>query len=309
MEKIYDLIIIGGASAGFSAGIYAARAGLDAVVLDEGLGGGQAATSPWIENYPGFPGISGMDLMMKMKEHAEKYLPVEVGVHIDSVTQSEGIFKAKAGDKEFKSKAIIFATGSKYKSLGVPGEGRLTGRGVSYCATCDGAFFRGKKVAVIGGGNNGVTEALHLKHVGADVTLIHRRNELRAELVLQEQLDKEGISKLLNRDTVEILGEDIVSGIKLTNKDSGEEETHEFQGVFISVGENPNTELAVSMGVQLKKSGYIEVDARMHTNVKMVYAAGDVTGGLRQVITAAAEGAIAAMSAYDDIKNPYWTAD
>ena len=184
----YDLVIVGGASAGFSAGIYAARTGLNAIILEEGMGGGQAATSPWIENYPGYEGIGGMDLMMKMKEHAEKNLPVKVGVRVKSVTLSDGIFTIDAGSSSFQSKSVILATGAKYRKIGVPGEDKLTGRGVSYCATCDGAFFRGKKVAVIGGGNNGLTEALHLKHVGADVTLIHRRDILRAEQVLQDLL-------------------------------------------------------------------------------------------------------------------------
>ena len=306
MDKIYDLVIIGGASAGFSAGIYAARSGLDAVILDEGMGGGQAATSPWIENYPGYEGIGGMDLMMKMKEHAEKNLPVEVGVHVESVSQFDGRFTINAGSRTFQSKSLIFATGAKYKKIGVPGENKLSGRGVSYCATCDGAFFKGKKVAVVGGGNNGVTEALHLKHVGADVTIIHRRNEFRAEQALQDMLAKEDINKLLNRGVEEILGEDLVTGIRLKNNETGEVEDHEFQGIFISVGEIPNTALAESLGVVLQDSGYIKVDTKMRTNVRMVYAAGDVTGGLRQVITAAAEGAIAAMSAYDDVKTPYW---
>ena len=302
----YDLVIIGGASAGFSAGIYAARAGLKAIILEEGMGGGQAATSPWIENYPGYEGIGGMDLMMKMKDHAEKNLPVKVGIRVKSVSQSDDIFTIDAGSSTFQSKSVIFATGAKYRKIGVPGEDKLTGRGVSYCATCDGAFFRGKKVAVIGGGNNGLTEALHLKHVGADVTLIHRRDILRAEQVLQDQIVKEEINMLLNRETQEILGDDLVTGIRMLNKGTGEVEDHEFQGVFISVGEIPNTALAVSLGVELQDSGYIKVDSKLRTNVKMVYAAGDVTGGLRQVITAAAEGAIAAMSAYDDVKTPYW---
>ena len=302
----YDLVIIGGASAGFSAGIYAARAGLKAIILEEGMGGGQAATSPWIENYPGYEGIGGMDLMMKMKDHAEKNLPVKVGIRVKSVSQSDDIFTIDAGSSTFQSKSVIFATGAKYRKIGVPGEDKLTGRGVSYCATCDGAFFRGKKVAVIGGGNNGLTEALHLKHIGADVTLIHRRDILRAEQVLQDQIVKEEINMLLNRETQEILGDDLVTGIRMLNKGTGEVEDHEFQGVFISVGEIPNTALAVSLGVELQDSGYIKVDSKLRTNVKMVYAAGDVTGGLRQVITAAAEGAIAAMSAYDDVKTPYW---
>jgi len=305
-ESILDLAIIGGGAAGFTAGIYAARAGLKAIILDEGVGGGQAATSPWIENYPGFEGIGGMDLMVKMKQHAVKYLPVEEGVYVESITPQNDIFMIKAGQKQFKARSVIFATGARYRKLDVPGEGKFLGSGVSYCATCDGMFFRGKKVAVIGGGNNGATEALHLKHIGADVTLIHRRDTLRAEKVLQEQLAKENVKLLLDMETLEILGENSVTGLKLHNKITNADETHDFNGVFISVGEDPNTGLAISLGVGLDANGSIKTDRGMRTDRRMIYAAGDVTGGLRQVITACAEGAIAAMSAYEDVHTPYW---
>jgi thioredoxin reductase (NADPH) len=167
-------------------------------------------------------------------------------------------------------------------------------------------FFRGKKVAVIGGGNSGATEALHLKHVGADVTLVHRRDALRAEKILQEKLASEGIKLLLNMETGEILGESGVTGLRLHNKGTGKEEVHEFGGVFISVGVVPNTGIAVSLGVVLDSEGFIGTDRKMRTSQPMIYAAGDVTGGLRQVITACAGGAYAAMSAYEDLRTPYW---
>jgi len=306
MEHIHDLVIIGGGPAGFTAGIYAARAGLDAIVLDAGMGGGQASTSPWMENYPGFEGISGFDLMMKMKEHALKNLPVEDGARVEAVRKEGDVFHINTGSKAYAARSVIFATGADYRKLGVPGESKYIGSGVSYCATCDGAFFRGKKVAVIGGGNSGATEALHLKHVGAEVTLIHRRDTLRAEKVLQTKLAEEGVKLLLEMDTLEILGQAMVTGLKLLNRRTGQEEVHEFAGVFISVGVEPSTELALSLDVETDKEGFIKADRSMRTNQRMVYAAGDVTGGLRQVITACAEGAVAAMSAYEDIRTPYW---
>ncbi len=306
MEEVFDLVIIGGGPAGFTAGIYAARSGLDAVILEEGFGGGQAATSPWMENYPGFEGISGLDLMMKMKAHAEKNLPVEAGVHIDSVRKDGDVFRIGAGEKAYAARALIFATGAKYSKLGVPGEIELIGRGVSYCATCDGMFFRGKKVAVIGGGNSGATEALHLKHVGALVTLVHRRDALRAEKALQDRLAAEGVALLLNRATVAILGDEKVVGLRVTDNATGAEETHDFDGVFVSVGVEPNSGLAASLGVGTDSERFIKTDRNMRTDQRFIYAAGDVTGGLRQVITACAGGAVATMSAYEDLRNPYW---
>lgn len=306
MEAVFDLIIIGGGPAGFTAGIYAARAGLNAIILEDGIGGGQAATSPWMENYPGFEGISGMDLITRMKEHAEKNLRVETGAHVDFIRREDDIFHINAGDRGYATYSVIFATGAGYRKLGVPGEAKFLGSGVSYCATCDGAFFRGKKVAVIGGGNSGATEALHLKHIGADVTLIHRRDALRAEMVLQEKLASESVRLLLNMDTMEVLGQGMVSGLKLHNKQTGQDEVHDFGGVFISVGVEPNTALAASLGVEMDAEGFIKTDRKMRTNQRMVYAAGDVTGGLRQVITACAGGAVAAMSAYEDVRTPYW---
>jgi thioredoxin reductase (NADPH) len=306
MGDAEELAIIGGGPAGYTAGIYAARAGLGAAILEQGYGGGQASTSPWMENYPGFEGISGMDLMERMKAHAQRYLRVVEGASVEAVVREGGGFVLRAGEREWHASAVIFATGAGYKKLGIPGEAELLGMGVSYCATCDGMFFRGRKVAVIGGGNSGATEALHLRHVGADVTLIHRRDALRAEKVLQERLKAEGVKLLLERETLEVVGESAVKGLRLRDKSTGAEEFHEFGGVFISVGVEPNVSLATGIGIELDDEGFIKTDRSMRTNVRMAYAAGDVTGGLRQVITACAGGAVAALSAYDDLKNPYW---
>ncbi|MFO7618514.1 MAG: FAD-dependent oxidoreductase [Thermoplasmata archaeon] len=306
MGAVLDLAIIGGGPAGFTAGIYAARAGLNAIILEEGFGGGQASTSPWMENYPGFEGISGMDLMMKMKEHAAKNLPVVDGAHADHVRREGDAFIITVGGTGYAASSVIFATGARYRQIGVPGEKELLGSGVSYCATCDAMFFRGKKVAVIGGGNSGATEALHLKHVGADVTLIHRRDTLRADKVLQTKLASEGVKLLLNMGTKAILGDGKVTGLALLNLVTGKEEAHDFDGVFISIGVEPNAALASSIGVELNAEGFIITDSKMRTSQRMAYAAGDVTGGLRQVITACASGAVAAMSAYEDVRTPYW---
>jgi thioredoxin reductase (NADPH) len=305
-EDILDLAIIGGGAAGFAAGIYAARAGLGAIVIEEGFGGGQASTSPWIENYPGFGGISGMDLMERMKAHAEKNLPVESGLHAESVAKQGDVFLVNCGTKSFRARAVVFATGASYRKINVPGEGELLGRGVSYCATCDGMFFRGKKVAVIGGGNSGATEALHLKHIGAEVALVHRRDTLRAEKALQDRLKAEGVRLMLNMATLAILGGEKVTGLRVLNNGTGKEETHDFDGVFVSVGVEPNSGLAASLGVETDTEGFIKTDRKMRTNQRLVYAAGDVTGGLRQVVTACAGGAVAAMSAFEDLRNPYW---
>ena len=305
-DESFDLVIVGGGPAGLTAGIYAARSGLSAVIIDEGMCGGLAATSPWIENYPGFEGISGMDLMQKMKEHAEKNLPINEGVHIDSIEMSDDGFVLKAGDTIIQGSAIILATGAKYRHLGVPGEEELAGMGVSYCATCDGFFFRGKKVIVVGGGNNAAVEAIHLKSVGAEVSLIHRRDSLRAEGALQEHMEKEGIDQMLSTELLAIEGTDKVERVRLKDNITDETRTMAIEGVFISVGEIPNTELAKLLDVELAAEGNIQTDRTQRTNVRNAYAAGDVTGGLRQIITACAEGATAAMSAFEDIKTPYW---
>jgi thioredoxin reductase (NADPH) len=302
----YELLIIGGGPAGLSTGIYAARAGLSAVILDKGVTGGMAATSPWIENYPGFKGISGMKLMEKMREHAEVNLEIKQGADVIAIEEAGDRFSVTVGKETMICRALVFATGATYRRLGIPGETELTGRGVSYCATCDGAFFKDRKVYVVGGGNNGATEALHLKHIGSDVTLIHRGDTLRAEQYLQDQMAKEGIKLLLNSTVEKIMGEDKVESVVVKCKVDGTTEQLGIDGLFISIGEEPNVALAKQLGVKLADNGYIATDRSMRTNIKKTYAAGDVTGGLRQVVTACAEGAIAAMSAYEDIKTPYW---
>jgi thioredoxin reductase (NADPH) len=296
-----DLIIIGGGPAGLTAGIYAARSGLDAVVIDKGLAGGLASEAPVVENYPGFESIQGMSLMDRIRAHAEKYVDVHKFETAQKVVLDRGI--SVSTDKgEYISGAVIFATGTSHKKLDVPGEKEFLGRGVSYCPTCDGFFFRGKKVLVVGGGNTAATDAIYLKQIGCDVALVHRRDRLRAEQELQKRLLNLGVKIVWNSVVEEIRGKDVVEAVMLKNVRDGSELELRVDGVFISVGEVPNSELARSMGVALDKDGYIVTDKSQRTNLRFVYAAGDVTGGVKQIIVACAEGATAALSAFNDLK-------
>ena len=209
----------------------------------------------------------------------------------------------KRQDKgEYISSAAIFATGTSHKKLDVPGEKEFLGKGVSYCSTCDGFFFRGKKVLVVGGGNTAAIDAIYLKQIGCDVTLVHRRDKLRAEQELQNRLFSLDVKIIWDSIVAEINGKDVVEAVILKNVKKGAEHELKVDGVFISVGEVPNSALARSIGVTLDKEGYIVTDKNQRTNVRLVYAAGDVTGGVRQIIVACAEGAISALSAFNDLK-------
>ncbi len=201
----------------------------------------------------------------------------------------------------YVAKAVIFCTGTRHRKLGAAGEDEFLGRGVSYCATCDGFFFRNKQVAVVGGGDSAVREALHLKKLGCEVTLIHRRDKLRAEPFLQKRLKEAGVPVLWNSVVLEIKGDSRVRSVLRFDKERESEEVVEVEGVFVSVGEEPANELALQLGVELNQSGYVVTDKNQRTNLERVYAAGDLTGGVRQVVVACAEGAVAATSAYNDL--------
>ncbi len=305
----YDTVIIGAGPAGLSAAIYAARAGLKAVVIDGKTAGGLVGESPVIENYPGFTGIDGMKLAEKFKNHALEYVSIKEIEPVTDIKRDGERFEVVTERESFSATTIILATGSEHKHLGIPGEEQFSGRGVSYCSTCDGFFFKGKKVLVVGGGNTAVGDAIYLKGIGCDATLIHRRDSLRAEKALQEKLFSMDIPVLWSSELKEIYGEGKVKGAKVLNKKTGTVSEVEAQAVFISIGEDPNNELAKKLGVKLAEDGYVLVDRFMRTNVKGVYAAGDLIGGVKQIVTAAAEGATAALSAYEDINNPYWKKD
>lgn len=301
MKFDYEVAIVGAGAAGYAAAIYAGRSGASVVVFDKGMGGGLTIEAPKVENYPGFKSISGMELMEKMKEHAKDYAELKFGEEVKKLSVSnEGVEIETTRSKYFVG-AVILCTGSQHRKLGVKGEDEFAGRGVSYCATCDGFFFKGKKVVVVGGGNSAIIEAIYLKQIGCDVSVIHRRDKLRAEKALEEEAKEKGINFIWNSIVEEIIGDDFVKAVKIKNVKTGEEKVIATDGVFISIGEEPQNELAKQVGIKLDENGYIITDEMGRTNVKRVFAAGDVTGGVRQIITACAEGAKAALAAMEAI--------
>ena len=298
-ENIYEVVIVGGGPAGLTAGLYAARAGLSSILIDKGIFGGQITYAEHVENFTGFPdGISGMELGEKMHQQAKKQglntISAEVtGLEIRGLNK---IIKTTEGD--YAGKTVILAGGAVRKKLGVEGETRLMGRGVSYCAVCDGSFFRDQNLAVIGGGDTAITEALHLTHFASRVTIIHRRDQLRATHVLQQKIKSEpGIDFLLDTIVIGIEGTEKVERIKLLNVKTGQSSVKEVSGVFIAVGTSPDTEYIKSI-VPLDESGYIITNEKMETEIPGVLAAGDIRhNSARQAITAAGDGATAAIYA------------
>lgn len=293
---MYDVIIIGGGPAGLTAGIYAQRARLKTLLLEKEVLGGQIAVSDIIENYPGFPSISGGGLMEKFEEHA-RGLGLEIKLADVLAIQDkdrEKIIKTSEGD--FTARAVIVATGAKPKRLGVPGEREFMGKGVSYCATCDGPFFKNRQVLVVGGGDTAVKEAVYLSKIAGKVYLAHRRDQLRAEKIIQEKaFSMPNIEMLLSHVLKEIKGKKGVEKAVLQNlKDSAIREIS-VEGIFIFVGINPTTDF---VDVEKDDYGFIETDQNMKTSVKGIFAAGDCrTTALKQVSTAVGDGAIAAFMA------------
>jgi len=302
----YEVAIIGAGPAGYSAGIYAARSGIRTVVIERGIGGGLANSSPKIENYAGFESISGMELMEKMKQHAGKYVDLHFNEEVKKIQKKNGGFIIETDQQTYKVKALILCTGTEYRKLNIVGEQELQGKGVSYCATCDGFFFRNKKVVVMGGGNSALIESIFQKQIGCkDVYVINRRDQLRAEQAYEDEAKEKGVKILYNTHVEKVLGEHMVDGLEIHDVKTNKISTFPADGVFISIGEEPQNILAKSLGVQLDEKGFVIVDKQQRTNVKGVYAAGDITGGLRQVITAAAEGAIAGITATEAVGKKY----
>ena len=296
---MYDLIIIGGGPAGLTAGLYSARARLNVLMLEKLAPGGQVMNTAWVENYPGFPdGISGFELVERMQNQAEKF---GLKIQNDEVTGLElsADQKIVVTQKErFETKALIFCTGATWKKLGIEGEESLMGKGISYCATCDGPFYRDQEVAVIGGGDTAVEEALFLTRFVTRVYHIHRRDSLRAIKLLQERaFAEEKITFVWDSIPLRILGKDGVEGIELKNVKTGEITNKAVQGIFIFVGNSPNTELVRDL-VELNENGFIVTDNNMETSIPGVFAAGDNRAKLfRQISTAVGEGAAASHSA------------
>ena len=300
-----DVVVIGGGPAGLTAGIYAARSGLKTVIIERDTLGGQVATTPVVENYPGLARIGGKTLVDIMVAHALEYVQVFPREAVLDITLGDPI-QIRSTLRSFTARAVLFATGASNRKLGVPGEDRLAGRGVSYCSTCDGPLFKGRKVAIVGGGDSAVTEALHLRHIGADVTLIHRRDSLRAQEYLVKNVQENGIPVLYNTEVREIKGQEKVQQVVVYNNRTKGTDTLPLEGVFVSVGYTPEVELARKIGVDLTPDGYIKNDGQHRTNLPGIYSAGDVEGGYKQIVTAAGAGAGAAITLFEDLSHPYW---
>ncbi|MCF8563852.1 thioredoxin-disulfide reductase [Alicyclobacillus tolerans] len=301
---MYDLVVIGGGPAGLSAGVYAARANLKTLIIEKGLPGGQMQNTMEVENYTGIKTILGPELSESMRAHAD-YLGVEIKMtDVASIDMKSQPKVVQTSDGDIEAKAVLIATGAAPRKLGVPGEDKLSGRGVSWCAVCDGAFFKNKKIAVIGGGDSAIEEGTFLTRFGESVTVIHRRDKLRAQPILQQRaFSSEKMDFIWNHTVVEIFGEKKVTGIKIKHVDTGEEQTLDMDGVFIYIGFDPMTSFITDKEI-LDAEGYVLTDDDMRTSIPGVFAAGDVRPkGLRQIITAASDGAIAAMSAYHFIES------
>ena len=301
METIFDTVIIGGGPAGYTAALYAARAGLRTLVLEKLSAGGQMALSAWIENYPGVPeGIDGFSLAEQMQAGAERFGAVTELADVTAVRLDGGLKALETTEGTFYGKTVIYAAGATPRPLGLPEESGLVGRGVNYCAACDGMFYKGKTVVVVGGGDSAVADALLLSRVAQKVILVHRRDTLRATQVYHQPLQNAAnVEFCWNSQVVRLLHGDKLTGIILRNLVTGQEQTLSCDGIFVSIGRQPATALVAGQ-LELDSAGYIMAGESTETNVEGVYAAGDVrTKSLRQIVTAVSDGAMAAHQAQE----------
>lgn len=307
MEKLYDVIIIGTGPAGYTASIYLSRYKLSNLIIGKEPGG-QISEAHLVENYPGFSSITGFDLMNKFKEHVEKFNPDMLTAEVRAIKkQKDGNFLViDENHKEYQSKAVILATGMSYKKLGIPGEADFIGKGVSFCFTCDGPFFRNKTVVMIGGGDSAAMGASYLANVGKQVYMIFRKEELAAEPFWRDKVNSNPKIELIPMtNVIEIKGEKFVQEVILDKPYKGQTSLP-TDGVFIEVGSIPSLVLAKSLGVEANEKGFIKVKANQETNIEGAFAAGDITdasNGYRQVVAAAAEGAIAAGAVFKYLQN------
>jgi len=305
VEGVYDCVVVGAGPAGLTATLYLARLNVKVIVVSRDIGG-QMATAPIVDDYPGIPSVPGAKLAEMFEEHVRRYgVPIVVGDSVRSVVKNNDIWciETESG-RRVCSYAVILAIGTIKRKLNVPGEDRFIGRGISYCAVCDGIFFKNGIVAVVGGGDSALTSALYLSSIAKKVYLIHRRDSFRAFPYYVERIRRDPkIEPIMNSIVVEIVGEKKVSGIRIRNTVSGEERTLAVDGVFVEIGSEPPKEFLKSIGLELDDRGYVAVNPDMSTNLPGIYACGDVAGGrykyrFEQIITAAAEGAIAADAVY-----------
>jgi len=298
-ERLYDVVIIGAGPAGMTAAVYASRANLDTLMLERGVPGGQMADTEAIENYPGFESVLGPDLSNKMFEHAQKFGAQYAYGEVKEVVDHGDYKEVITGDKTYRTKTVIITTGAEYRKLGIPGEEELTGRGVSYCAVCDGAFFKDREIAVIGGGDSAVEEGMYLTRFAKKVTIIHRRDELRAQKILQDRaFENDKIEFIWDTVVEEIKEEDgKVGTLQLKNVKTGETSEFKTDGVFVYIGTVPLSEPFKSLGI-VDDEGYIPTNENMETEIPGIFAAGDIrVKDLRQVVTATGDGSIAAETA------------
>ena len=296
MAKVYDMVIIGGGPAGYTAALYAARAGLDAVVLEKLSAGGQMALSHKIDNYPGFEeGIDGFTLAEKMQQGAERFGAKTEYAEVFALDLKAEPKRVETSEGEFFAKTVVYAAGAGPRELGVPGERELTGRGVHYCAHCDGMFYKGKTVVVAGGGNSAAADALLLSRLCEKVIVIHRRDTLRATKIYHKPLmEAENVEFRWNSTISKVLEDGKVSGVLIRDNVTGEESVVDAQGIFVSIGRKPASALVAGQ-VELDAGGYIVADESTRTSIPGVFAVGDVrTKALRQIVTAVADGAVAA---------------
>jgi len=302
---MYDTLIIGSGPAGMTAGLYAARSNLKVGIIEQGAPGGQMNNTSEIENYPGYDHISGPELSMNMHAPLEKFGVENIYGIVKSIEDAGDVKRVITEDTSYEAKTIILATGAKYRTIDVPGEEEYTSRGVSYCAVCDGAFFRNQDLLVVGGGDSAVEEAVYLTQFAKSVTIIHRRDELRAQKILQDRaFANDKINFIWDSVVKEIKGTDIkVSGVTVENVKTGELSEHEFGGIFIYVGVNPVTSMVADLGIT-DEAGWVITDERMMTPKAGIFAIGDVRQKeLRQIATAVGDGAIAGQGVYQYIEN------
>lgn len=298
-KRIYDVIIIGAGPAGMTAGVYASRGNLDTLMIERGVPGGQMADTEDVENFPGFEHVLGVDLSNKMFEHAKKFGTEYAYGDVKEITLDGDYKIVKAGDKEYTTKTVIIATGAQYRKLGAPGEENLTGKGVSYCAVCDGAFFRDREIVVVGGGDSAVEEGMYLTKFVKKVTVIHRRDELRAQKIIQDRAFANEKMDFIWNNTVESFNEKDgkIGSVSLKNTITGEESEFPAEGAFVYIGMDPLSEPFESLGI-VDEDGYIPSNENMETAVPGIYSAGDIrVKDLRQIVTATGDGSIAAEQA------------
>ncbi len=305
-KKIYDVMIIGGGGAGLTAALYASRANLSTILFERLVPGGQIASTDLVENYPGFPeGILGPEIAQKMEAQAVRYGAFVSHEEVINLSRGGSIFEAASAEVIFSARSVILTMGASYRTLGVPKEKELTGKGVSYCATCDGAFFKGKKVIAVGGGDSALQEGIFLTRFAEHVSIIHRRDALRASPILQERAKiNPKMNFLWNTVVDKIEGKEKVTSVLLRNVKTGETRKFPTDGVFVFIGHNPNSSLVKDF-VMLDKEGYVVTDAVYAASVPGVFAAGEVReGAVRQLVAACGEGCAAALAAQAYLDNP-----